>query len=211
MPSTGESMPAYEMIVARYNEDISWSLKYNCTVYNKGLDLLGTIKIDNVGREAHTYLRHVITNYHSLKDTLIFVQGNPFDHFSDGKSIDFDSLFYIDEKGYSDKVHDLSNDRWGEKMSNKNDFTISEWKGIISNPRGYKLKEWWEATTGEPYTRSPSVFWGANFSVKKEFVMKRSLESYISIYQTLLHDRTPVEAHYCERTWFNIFNLPMNR
>lgn len=197
----------HSVIVARYNEDVSWANKHNSIIYNKGPYLHNSIKIDNVGREAHTYLRHVITNYHNLSETLIFLQGDPFDSFSDGTYINFECLFYIDEKGYSDCVCNLSNERWGERMSNKEDFTISEWKGRISNPKGYKLKDWWEKTTGEPYVRSPSVFWGANFSVKKELVLKRSLESYISIYQTLLHDHTPVEAHYCERTWFNIFNL----
>jgi hypothetical protein len=198
------------MIVARYNEDVVWTRKYNCIIYNKGDHLEGSIKLDNVGREAHTYLRHIITNYHNLEDTLIFVQGNPFENFSDGRSIDFDSLFHIDKYGYSFNLHDLSSERWGEWASNKEDFTILEWKGRISNPKGYKLKEWWERTTGEHYIRSKRVFWGANFSVKKDFVLKRSLESYISIYQTLLHDHTPVEAHYCERTWFNILNLPMD-
>lgn len=199
----------YKMIVARYNEDISWTQKYNRVVYNKGDHLSNSISLDNVGREAHTYLRHIITNYHNLEETLIFVQGNPFEKFSDGKTIDFDSLFYIDEEGYSGRLHDLSSERWGPRDSNMEDFTISEWKGMISNPKGYRLKEWWESTTGEPYIRSRRVFWGANFSVKKEFVLKRSLESYIAIYNTLLHDHTPVEAHYCERTWFNIFNLPL--
>ena len=198
-------MSGYKMVVARYNEDVNWAKKYNSLVYNKGPDdLRGGICLDNVGREAHTYLRHIITNYHNLEDTLLFVQGNPFDH-----PIDFESLFYIDDKGYSDRVQDLSSERWGENMSNKDDFTILEWRGRISNPAGYMLKEWWERTTGEPYVRSSRVFWGANFSVKRHFVLKRSLESYISLYQTLLHDHTPVEAHYCERTWFNIFNLPL--
>lgn len=199
----------YKMVVARYDEDISWTQKYNSVVYNKGDHLSNSISLDNVGREAHTYLRHIITNYHNLEETLIFVQGNPFEKFWDGKTIDFDSLFYIDEEGYSGRLHDLSSERWGPRASNMEDFTISEWKGMISNPKGYRLKEWWESTTGEPYIRSRRVFWGANFSVKREFVLKRSLESYIAIYNTLLHDHTPVEAHYCERTWFNIFNLPL--
>lgn len=203
-------MSEYEMVVSRYNEDIEWTKKYNSVVYNKGdVHIEGCIKLENVGREAHTYLRHIITNYHNLKETTLFVQGDPFDRFSDGSSIDFESLFYIDDKGYSNLVCDLSNERWGKDMSNKEDFTIFEWRGRISNPQGYKLKEWWENTVGQRYVRSRKVFWGANFSVKREFILKRSLESYISIYKTLLHHHTPVEAHYCERTWFNILNLPL--
>jgi hypothetical protein len=196
-------MSEYRIIVARYNEDVSWTKKYNCVVYNKGMDEIeGSIRLDNVGRESHSYLRHIITNYHNLDETLVFLQGNPLQH-----PINFNSLFDIEEVGYSDKIQNLSPDRWGEHMSNKEDFTISEWNGKIANPKGYKLGEWWERTTGEPYKRSPMVFWNALFSVKKEFVLKRNLESYISIYKTLLHSSNPVEGHYCERTWFNIFNL----
>ena len=196
-------MHEYKMIVARYKEDVSWTKKYNCIVYNKGKDEIeGSIKLDNVGRESHSYLRHVITNYHSLNDVLVFLQGNPLEH-----PINFNSLFDIESTGYSDKIQNLSGDRWGEHMSNKENFTISEWKGKIANPKEYKLREWWESTTGEPYRRSPKVFWNAEFSVKKEFILKRKLESYIAIYNTLLHSPSPVEGHYCERTWFNILNL----
>jgi hypothetical protein len=196
-------MGKYKVVIARYKEDISWSEKYNSIVYNKGEDEIeDSVRLDNVGRESHSYLMHIITNYHNLDDFMIFLQGNPFEH-----PINIDSLFDIDEKGYSYKVQNLSNDRWGEHMSNKKDFTISEWKGQISNSKGYNLGEWWEETTGEPYKRSPFVFWTGQFSVKKEFILKRSLKSYISIYNTLLHDKNPIEGHYCERTWFNIFNL----
>lgn len=196
-------MLKYKMIVARYNEDVSWSQKYDSLVYNKGVGHIEkSIKLDNVGRESHTYLRHIITNYHNMEELLVFVQGNPFEH-----ELNFESLFNPSEDGYSDSIQDMTNNRWGDHMSNKEDFTISDWKGGVSNPKGYLLKDWWEQTTGEMYIRSPKVFWCGVFSIRKDLILKRSLESYIRIYQSLLHDVNPIEGHYCERTWFNIFNI----
>jgi len=74
------------LIIARYTEDIDWVTAYNdiAIVYNKGhYDLVGiknVIHIENIGREGHTYLYHIIHNYENLTDRVIFSQGNPFDH-----------------------------------------------------------------------------------------------------------------------------------
>lgn len=201
----------YKMIVARFEEDVSWVKKYKSIIYNKGkTEISGSIKLQNVGREAHTYLRHIITNYHNLEDILIFTQANPFDH----GGLNVDKLFDIGTRGYSDTAQDISNERWGKIESNHDGFFLKGksspprfWSGDIANPKEYTLKEWWEQTTGEQYVRSDKVFWSAIFSVKKELILRRSLESYMDIYRTLLYDTTPVEAHYCERTWFNIFNI----
>lgn len=72
------------LIVARFNEPLDWldQLK-NCNiyVYNKGdrLDCSYTqIQLENVGREAHTYLYHILNN--EPADYNIFIQANPFDH-----------------------------------------------------------------------------------------------------------------------------------
>lgn len=79
------------LIVARYNEDISWVENLNCDViiYNKGEELdpkYQAINIDNFGREAETYLRAICNLYEKideLYDHVIFLQGNPFDHNPD--------------------------------------------------------------------------------------------------------------------------------
>ena len=36
--------------------------------------------MNNVGREGHTYYKHIYDNYDNLADYTIFLQGNPFDH-----------------------------------------------------------------------------------------------------------------------------------
>lgn len=80
-----------EYIIARYNEDISWTryLDNNADVfiYNKGLPNISStgriINLDNYGREGHTYLYHIAMRYetHILPNKkYIFLQGDPFPH-----------------------------------------------------------------------------------------------------------------------------------
>lgn len=76
-----------ELVIARYNENVEWINAYSdiITLYNKGNDNLDTciytvIKLPNYGREGHTYLYHIITNYENLKERTIFSQGSPFEH-----------------------------------------------------------------------------------------------------------------------------------
>ena len=75
------------MVVARYEEDLEWALPYNdiAIIYNKGREIKlpfnNTINLENIGREGHTYLYHIIENYNSLtSDRIIFTQGSPFEH-----------------------------------------------------------------------------------------------------------------------------------
>ena len=74
--------------VSRYNEDLSWTLEYpfhqfNYTVYNKGINenfekryVSKIITLPNVGRCDHTYLHHVVTQYHALPNTVVFLPGS---------------------------------------------------------------------------------------------------------------------------------------
>ena len=74
------------LVVARYNEDLEWlkTLPWRYVVFNKGDDLAewveNEIKLPNIGREAHSYLIYITSNYDNLSKYTIFVQGNPFTH-----------------------------------------------------------------------------------------------------------------------------------
>ena len=74
------------MVVARYNECLNWLLPYEdiTIVYNKGADDLppfkNIIKLENVGREGHTYLYHIIREYDNLSERITFIQGDPATH-----------------------------------------------------------------------------------------------------------------------------------
>lgn len=72
------------LVVARYNEDISWlgDVKIPYLIYDKGDVSPDGIKAGNIGLDPETYLSFIIENYDSLPDRVFFTQGNPFDHVS---------------------------------------------------------------------------------------------------------------------------------
>ncbi len=79
-----------DIVVARYNENLDWlnliPKHFNIIIYNKG-DTLTNIKnnwkiiqLQNIGRESHTYLQHIINNYDTLADKTVFCQGDTLFH-----------------------------------------------------------------------------------------------------------------------------------
>ena len=66
-----------ETVVARYKENVDWTINIpKATIYNK----FWTPDLPNMGKEAHTYLSHIVGNYNDLAKTTVFVQGDPFPH-----------------------------------------------------------------------------------------------------------------------------------
>jgi hypothetical protein len=83
-------MKKYDLVVARYHEDVSWLSGLNTEnieikLYNKGKDDIDFpyTKLENIGGDAQVYIYHIIKNYDNLADFTIFLQGNPFDHYPD--------------------------------------------------------------------------------------------------------------------------------
>jgi len=65
-----------ELVLAHFNEDASWSDPYASvrTIYCKGSQVPGCVPLENVGREGHTYLTHIVNNYDHLADWTVFSQ-----------------------------------------------------------------------------------------------------------------------------------------
>jgi hypothetical protein len=82
--------PNHTFVIARYAENCSWArlLPGRVIIYNKGKDNIAfqrrdnvTIeRLENVGREGHTYLHYMFTHYDSLPERVTFLQADPFPH-----------------------------------------------------------------------------------------------------------------------------------
>jgi len=203
-------MSKLDIVVAHAYEDLNWLEEMkNFTdtrviVYSKApanaLPILPDVpfmtlsRLANVGREAHTYLHHIIKNYDSLADNILFTQGNPFEHRS----------------------HDNFFDNY---VKNKNNTSICPLAYMSSIPQSWKprLKDievssgnigtWWEAVFSEPYPKKLKVIWNAIFRIKREHVHNRPRAFYMNAIKTLRHHVNPEEGHYFERAWGNIFGL----
>lgn len=83
-----------EVVVARHAEPVDWTRNLPASVrvslYDKGGDLAAArfpwarvVRLPNVGREAHTYIEHILARWVELAPLTLFCQGHPFDHAFD--------------------------------------------------------------------------------------------------------------------------------
>ncbi|CAO5679856.1 MAG: hypothetical protein NEHIOOID_00246 [Holosporales bacterium] len=215
----------YEIVIARYKEDLSWIKDYfpieKVTVYNKGGDVLDlgknvkVVPVENVGREAQTYVFHIVKNYKNLRGNIVFLQGNPFDHggkrFLDNiknKKV-FYSYYSKNIIGSNENVYDM--------------FKVFKESEKSLTPEALKNTSWKNTTFSENYktltdflkyhdifikdmSRKIIVSYGAQFMVAREKILSRSIEFYKKLLSTLSSANAPIEGHYLERTWELVFD-----
>ena len=73
----------YSTVIAKYKEDLYWTSNFRdlskFVIYDKSdKPIENSIVTRNVGREAETYIRYIVDNYHNLPEKIVFLQGNPF-------------------------------------------------------------------------------------------------------------------------------------
>jgi hypothetical protein len=198
-----------QMVVARYNEDVRWLLPFKDIVilYNKGiyeplLNNFNTIYLKNYGRESHTYLYHIITNYHNLTDKIIFFQGKIDDH----KVLSIEDYFGRDP--FIGKFNQL------DINSLKNHIEhIGKWKKFQNNGSMRICKHtpyhWLSEIIGLDFGSNENmskIIWGANFSLSKDLILSKPIEFYKNILRYLEYHENPEEGHYLERGWYLLFN-----
>lgn len=195
-----------DVVISKYKEDISWVkniTKSKLFIYDKSDDVIpGHIKLPNIGREAHTYLYHIINNYDNLSDYTCFLQGNPYDkekgHLSltieqlesFSENIEFYPLSYILECNLDGTPHHPNLDI---------DKIIFD-KFFIDKPDTLKFVV------------------GAQFIVSKKSILSRKKEFYIDILKEF--DRIDIDNEHtgggggtkgnkmpwiCERIWAYLF------
>lgn len=201
-----------DIVIARYNEPIEWTQQipasYKVHLYNKGLPVENSIQLENIGRESHTYLTHIVRNYDQLAEFIIFTQANPFDHV---KYANLSVPIWlkkwrqeVEHYGYT-RGHDIKTEydfHWPHDDVTRQDLTLGDWAAK------YIENDWIEF---------PHIFMynGACFGVSRTLIHKRP-KAY---YQRLLDLHTsvnPEESYFMERMWLYVFKvktpsfLPMN-
>ena len=192
------------IVVARYNEDLEWTKQFlNVIVYNKGTILVynkgSTLTGDfnqkfliNVGREGHTYYKHIYDNYDNLADYTIFLQGNPFDH---SPNIISNLNKYINNENLRIDFEFLS-----DKILNCNLSGCSYHEGL-------PLIETYEKLFDERIENMEFQFGaGGQFIVSKGKILQRPKYFYLKIVEMLDKDINPIEGFVIERFHKLIFN-----
>lgn len=195
-----------EIVVARYNEDLSWldSFKdYKVTVYNKGNEDLNLspncqiINLENIGREAHTYLYHVITSYETLAGRTIFLQGNPFDH-----NPDFDSMIESSNSLCKNIIAQCSKYKLGIESDIKASiqWNNTKWSDTILSDES--MIAFAQNNFNSSLSEDSDIYfqYGAQFAVEKENIICNNIEYHKSLYDYFLV-KSPIEGHYIENLW----------
>ena len=194
-----------DLVVARYQEDLAWLRRVprpirRC-VYDKGGGVDAAEPLANVGREAHTYLHHMVTYYDRLADLTVFVQGKPFDHVPD---------LHRRLRAWAEGTESVADFYWMGFLVDEDDRTgarlFQRWS---KNPEGRALDMagfWRQVFAPEPCPETFVFFGGANFAVTREQVRKRPRTFYEQA-RAVAAD-FPDAAHAFERTWNEVFRVP---
>lgn len=215
------------LVVSHYNENLDW-LNYvdsskiktyilyhklnnnNLLTYldKKQLDS-NNIALANIGREAHTYLFHIVHNYHNLYDIEIFCQGNPLEHaFNFIETINnLDNNINFLQIGLSETIVDR--DRIKESVSN---FNFNYLNNLVkkdphwTRANFFHIDSIYKDLFGEEMPKISSMKPYAQFAVSKKCIQNHSLATYERLLE-YFNDNVNynVMAWYMEYFWHLLF------
>jgi len=205
-----------ELVVAHYTENLNWLRNLPTglptTVYDKSPDHSAgpdAILLPNVGREAHTYLHHIVSRYDSLAEWTIFCQGKPFDHAYDFKKtlrefvteplpITEPKLIDNQANGFHWLGHliDTDDDR-GHRL-------FQPWSKN-EDGRGLDMRSFHRALFGTDGPEQYTFVLGAQFAVHRNLLRRKP----VSFYEQALDVSVtfPDAAHCFERSWDRVFGV----
>lgn len=199
----------YEIVIAKYNEDISWSYPYKhlTTIYNKSdIRCPNSKKLSNVGRESHTYLYHIISNWDNLAETTLFTQGE----LSNEHQTFPVPIYFLLPNLYVSNIKEqgiLFKDKDNHYLRHQGKW-LNEYKNKEMKPAIISFKDFLSIFSDDNEINFGRLLWshGAIFSVSRELIKQNSLELYIYLYKLVCNHKNPEEGHYFERSWYYIFN-----
>jgi len=220
------SVNPVEIVVSRYNEDLSWLKndpynKYPVVVYNKSnnnnflktKNIYKVVNVKNVGRCDHTYLYHIIENYDNLADVTVFLPGSLDIANVPYKRINSTVILQEVEK-HKDTVFVGNKDDvryyWYNftmpeyKASDKRNVAINdETKTELAGIRPYG--KWFDAHFPNFNTKGSIISYGGIFSVSREDIRNHPKSYYQDLIKELSNSSNPEAGHFFERAWYAIF------
>ena len=211
-----------QVCVARYNEKTDWLSQPKFSglsklIYNKGPSQISTktpadciiAELPNVGRECHTFLHHIVSNYDDLANVTIFLPGSCMD---DGKVCKTEDLMklvqstedtIISGAWYPDvkkKFQNFSIDSWkGTNDANENLINDNDCKAAEKSPFG----RWYREYFGD--LKIEVVCFTSIFAVSRSHILQNSKAHYEKFLSCLDKHCNPEEGHFIERSWVAIF------
>lgn len=217
-----------ELVISRYNENLEWADKVQeyfdlVSVYNKGdqiddISYANIQNINNVGREAQTWVYHIISKWDKIADYTFFVQGSPFHHSEyilDILKLEFKQPIVLTNRYMKD---------WPGEEVTKHDLIITkeDIKFRMGDMRffGHKSiefnKVWFSRIWKEVFDCEPPnthyYGYGGMWSIPKKTIKQRPIEFWININKKLQHNeeafKRPLDAWAMEALWSAVWTNP---
>jgi hypothetical protein len=216
-------MTNVDIIISRFNEDLNWTIeepfnRFQYIVYNKGTNdnfnktnVKQIINIENVGKNDHTFLYHIIQNYDNLSNVIVFFPGSlNLDYKKDkAKRIlnniiqsNFTKAYFVGQynNDVKETFKDFTLENW--ETTDKQNFLLnneSALKKCILRPYG----KWFNYFFGNIVAHW-NTWWGI-LSIDKRDIIQHPIEQYKQLLHTVNTHSNPEAGHYIERSWGAIF------
>jgi len=180
------------IVIAKYEEDVRWAeqlkASHDVVVYDKSdKPIAGSIHLKNIGREADTYIQHIVNNYGQLDGHTVFCQGNPFPHAKN---------FISDIDNIDKHKHKIDYIEIGRKLA-------CEGNGSPHH-RGLKVDAVCRSMLGRTFDRYHFVH-GAQFMVSQKRLESKPIDFYQSVLTYIKSDQQ--SPWILERLWGTIFRM----
>ncbi|EHK47767.1 hypothetical protein TRIATDRAFT_44803 [Trichoderma atroviride IMI 206040] len=228
MPQWPVPTTSLGVVAARFQEDlVPWLPVANYTyVYDKGhipqsndtVDhdaFRSYVELPNIGREGHTHLYHIVNNWDTLEDYMVFSQAAPFDLIGSvvnttskmvevalqvhpGEVNPFDPTLFHD-------VDDWAKINWTDPKESIW-MTASELKSLVFAP--YTPAELWEFVLEEDHPPAIRAAHGGIFAVRRDTIKSRPREVYERALQRFVEANVtnPELGFMWERFWTPTFS-----
>lgn len=223
-----------ELVVTRYNEDLSWMSdhpfnKFKYIIYNKGDNdnfekkyAKTIINLPNIGRCDHTVFYHIVENYNTLSNIMVFLPGSIDQKYlikqrraalilnSIIKS-GYKTAFFVGEDinriGLKKRFETFRLDNWcctHPDNKSKNHEHVLEKSAIRPFGQWYDhhFKDIQPIDDIEPDT---FAYWGI-FSLDKRDIIQHDIDRYRTFLGLLSNSSNPEVGHYFERAWCAVFH-----
>ncbi|MCJ1442248.1 MAG: hypothetical protein MMC23_002741 [Stictis urceolatum] len=171
------------------------------------------VRLENFGRDCHTYLHHIVHNYDKLAEITLFTQADPFDHAE--KDVKIENMIAKSYEPTCGGVRPFSADlksfeAWAG-MKWENNPKEEGWMGKNGRPERSVLNpaEFWMHITGED--DYPARIWytpGAIFAVERGAVHSRAKEVWQKAldYFNEKPNKNPEVGVFMERFWLPLLS-----
>ena len=223
---SSKNMESLDVVIAHYKEDLSWvdtMLPQNCRIfiYTKSTERPNCKRqyfhkyLDNVGRDGHTYLYHIIDNYNkkiSLNENTLFITGSC--------DLLYKSIFlYL-------LIHNTGKFYFNSILLQPNNVVISNYQYLVFENiknNGYCSSSKANQHQGCDLIRFKFDYFqeflnyfqlkpkyysyggGGVYMIKSNVIYNRPIEFYKKLIQFVNSGDNVLNGHFLERSWCTIF------